>query len=211
MHLTILSRKISTLDNAQFRHEFQIVHAEQTKDIARNLGIIHEYEQGLALETLDQPKLQQAVVSPMKETHDYEAFARLTWPTLEVMQGSFTTEDYRRSAGKHIFAEPFMIFLTLPLGDDGAQNMTKVAGNGKDDNIRVIVPIQPCQQDRADDSSFLDERWDKHASFVRSTGAAYTRHRILEVSPDRLAQIFNQTQFDHRLVVTQGGYEEFAF
>jgi hypothetical protein len=52
MHLTILSRKLPTLTNSQFRHEFQVVHAEKTKSIAQNLGIIHQYEQGLALPTL---------------------------------------------------------------------------------------------------------------------------------------------------------------
>ncbi|CEL04586.1 hypothetical protein ASPCAL05714 [Aspergillus calidoustus] len=211
MQFTILSRKVPTLNDTQFRHEFQVVHAEQTKAIARNLGIIHEYEQGLALATLDQPELQQAALFPTRETPNYQAFARLTWPSLEVMEGSFTTEDYRRSAGEHIFAQPFWIFLTQPLGQDGARNLVKAAGSSEGDNIRVIIPIQPRLADGGDNGSHFEEQWDEHASFVRSTGVAYTRHRSLQLPPDRLAQIFDQTQFDHRLVMIEGGYEEFAF
>lgn len=211
MDLTILSRKIPTLTDAQFCHEFQVVHAEQTKTIARNLGIIHRYEQGLALEFLDQPRLQHAVLFNIRETPIYHSFARLSWPSLEVMQGSFTTDDYRRSAGEHIFAQPFQIFLTEPLGHDMARNIAKVAGRSEGDTIRVIVPIQPHPIDGVDDGSRFEECWDEHASFVRSTGALYSRHRSLQLLPDRLARIFDQTQFDHRLVMTQGGYEEFVF
>lgn len=211
MHFTILSRKIPTLTDVQFRHEFEVVHAEQTKAIAQNLGIIHEYEQGLALETLDQTKMCEDVLGPIKESSNHQAFARLVWPSLEVMEGSFTTEDYRRSAGEHIFAQPFQIFLTQPLGHDGARGVTKTTGSIEGDNFRVIVPIQPCHANRGGDDSHFEERWGDHASFIRSTGVAYTRHGSLQLSPDRLVQIFDQTQFDHQLVTVQGGYEEFAF
>ncbi|KAL2820610.1 hypothetical protein BJX63DRAFT_427936 [Aspergillus granulosus] len=211
MHLTILSHKIATLTDAQFLHEFQVIHAEQTKAIAQNLGIIHEYEQGLALPILNQPGLDQTSLFPIKEAPNYQAFARLTWPSLEVMQGSFTTDDYRRSAGEHIFAQPFQIFLTEALGPHGTRDMAKVAGSIEDDTIRVIVPIHSRLADEASDGFNFEEIWDEHASFFRSTGVAYTRHRSLQFSPDRLVRIFDQTQFDHRLVVSRGGYEEFAF
>ncbi|OOQ91058.1 hypothetical protein PEBR_02313 [Penicillium brasilianum] len=211
MHLTILSRKLPTLTNAQFRHEFQVVHSEQTTAIAQNMGIIHQYEQGLALSTLDQPRLEQSALSPMEEAPDYQAFARLTWPSLEVMQGSFSTEDYRRSAGEHIFAEPFRIFLTEPLGNGGIGQIAKDRGSSEGSTIRLIVPIQPSPVDAADTETDFEKRWDEHATFIRSISGGYVRHRSLNVSSLRLEQIFDQTQFDPRIVVTRGGYEEFVF
>lgn len=125
MQLTILYRKIPMLTDAQFRHEFRAVHAEQTKSIAQNLGIIHQYEQGLALPALGQSSLERTALLPLEEAPHYNAFARLTWPRLEVMQGSFTTEDYRQTAGKHIFAAPLKIFLTETLGTEGTRLMAR--------------------------------------------------------------------------------------
>jgi hypothetical protein len=197
------------LTNAQFCHEFRVVHAEQTNSIAQNLGIIHQYEQGLALPTLEQPSLERTAFFPLEEARNYDAFARLNWPRLEVMQGSFTTEDYRRTAGEHIFAAPFKIFLTEMMDAEGTRQMARDLGS-KEDIIRVIVPIQPLANGVGKQANF-EESWDEHAFFVQSTGAAYTRFRSLKVTPDRLVRIFDQTQFDHRLVVGQGGYEEFLF
>ncbi|KAJ5993768.1 hypothetical protein N7451_009492 [Penicillium sp. IBT 35674x] len=209
MHLTILSRRIPALNEAQFRHEFRVVHAEQTISIAQNLGIIHQYEQGLALQTLKQSSLDRSALLPLEEAPKYDAFARLTWPRLEVMQGSFTTEDYRRTAGEHVFAEPFQIFLTEPLSTEATRQIAKDSVS-EEDIIRVIIPIQHSANGVVSDTEF-EERWNQHASFISSTGAAYTRHRSLDISPDQLARIFDQTQFDYRLVVARGGYEELLF
>jgi hypothetical protein len=123
------------------------------------------------------------------------------------MQGSFTTEGYRESAGKHIFAQPFQIFLTEPLGTNGARQALKNSRNEEGQTFRVIMPIQPRSANEVD----FEERWNEHADFIRSIVSGYTLHRSLNILHDRLKQIFDQTQFDHRLVVAQGGYEEFVF
>ncbi|KAJ5702864.1 hypothetical protein N7488_010412 [Penicillium malachiteum] len=107
MHLTILSDKLPHMTAADFTHEFRVVNASETRSVATNLGIILQYIQGLALSTLNKPGLSNL---PLEEGGQYQSFARLTWPSIEVMQGSFSTDDYRRSAGKHIFATPFRIF-----------------------------------------------------------------------------------------------------
>jgi hypothetical protein len=127
------------------------------------------------------------------------------------MQGSFTTEDYRRSAGEHIFAHPFRIFLTEPLGNIGIWQIAKDAGSSEGKTTRLLVPIQPSPVDTADFEIDFKKRWDEHETFIRSLGVAYARHRCLSVSSDRLQQIFDRTQFDPRIVVTRGGYEEFVF
>lgn len=75
----------------------------------------------------------------------------------------------------------------------------------------MIIPVQPPPPNGIENHAGFEEQWNEHASFVQSTGGAYTRHRSLNISPDRLARIFDHTQFDHRLVVGQGGYEEFLF
>ncbi|KAJ5652637.1 hypothetical protein N7507_010063 [Penicillium longicatenatum] len=75
--------------------------------------------------------------------------------------------------------------------------MAKVAGSTEGDTIRVILSIQPRLAEGINDDLHFEELWNEQASFVHSTGAAYTRHQSL--------------QFDHRLVASGGGYEEFAF
>ncbi|KAL4733734.1 hypothetical protein BDV11DRAFT_175409 [Aspergillus similis] len=212
MHLTILSDKIPTLTDAQFRHEFQVVHAEQTKSIAQSLGIIHEYVQGLALTTVNKPPLDRAALDPLKEGSPYQSFARLTWPSLEVMQGSFTTDGYRRSAGGHIFAQPFRIFLTEPVNTMAAQQSVEAVETSANEKIRVIIPIVRSGDvtEPGDDAEF-EARWAEHALFVASIGVEYSRHRTIAVSQDSLVRIFDGTPFDHRLVVSRGGYDELVF
>ncbi|KAL3464838.1 hypothetical protein BJX64DRAFT_286024 [Aspergillus heterothallicus] len=212
MHLTILSDKIPTLTDAQFRHEFRVVYAEQTKSIAQTLGIIHEYMQGLALTTANKSPLDQAILDWLEEGSAYRSFARLTWPSLEIMWGSLTTEGYHRSAGDHIFAQPVRIFLTELMDTMAAEETTKNVDHNANDIIRVIIPII-CSGDVGElrDDLGFEARWDEHALFVRSTGVTYSCYRTIDVSHDSLVRIFEGTPYDHLLVVSRGGYEELVF
>lgn len=198
MHLTILSKKLASLTDKQFLHEFRVVHTSQTIGIATNLGIILQYVQGLAL-----PVAKKSPVTNLpldKPGHDYHSFARLAWPSLEVMQGYFSTADYQNTAGKHIFAEPFAIFLTEPLGP------AFIEERENPEIVRVIVNLKP----ENDDEHFQDE-WDTHASFWQNVHIKYARHKILNLDDKRVQKIFAGTQFDPQYVARRGGYEEFVF
>ncbi|KAJ5379575.1 hypothetical protein N7509_012694 [Penicillium cosmopolitanum] len=161
--LTILSEKLPELTSEQFKHEFREVHANQTKDVATNLGIILKYVQGLALPLVGQKSLSNL---PLKEGKDCQSFAQLTWPALVVMQGSFLTEGYRNSAGKHRFANPQMIFLTEQLGQ-----IHNIESKNADE-ICVVVVVQAKSE-----CSDFEERWATHASYCLSICPKYTRNR----------------------------------
>lgn len=198
MQLTILSEKLPSLSTEQFIHEFRVVHAEQTKTIARSLGIISQYVQGLALSLTGQESLRNQPMSGPQEP--IESFAQLSWPALEVMQGSFQTQGYKDSAGKHIFAQPRMIFLTNQLEPE-------VEHMNKNNTIRLVCVLNPLDPL---DSNFR-KSWDKHASFCRTICANYQRNQVLKLDPEQINIIFFGTQFPKDAVMNYGGYEEFLF
>ncbi|RAO68964.1 uncharacterized protein BHQ10_004976 [Talaromyces amestolkiae] len=209
MQLTILSDKLPTLSETQFAHEFRTVHAQQTRAIAINLGIILKYVQGLALPTVGRPKL---INLPLEELQ-YRSFAQLTWPSLEVLQGSFSTEDYRQSAAKHQFARPFQLFLTerdessiSASLNTSSTTLTEIEKTA----TRLVVTVIPKTLSDNENTKF-EEQWSRHAQWVCSLGASYTRYRVIPLDETRSRKIFDGTPFDPRLVVTAGGYDEFMF
>ncbi|KAJ5732024.1 hypothetical protein N7493_003505 [Penicillium malachiteum] len=168
MHLTIFSDKLPHMTAADFTHKFRVVHASETRSVATNLGIILQYIQGLALPTLNKPGLSNL---PLKEGRQYQSFARLTWPSVEVIQGSFSTEDYRRSAGKHIFAAPFRIFLTefiKPPSSTTFNTEPLIASPTVEQDaysIRLVVTVFPNSNSALSRAKF-EEKWDRHAAWT---------------------------------------------
>jgi hypothetical protein len=209
MQLSILSDKLPTLSEEQFAHEFRVVHARETRAIAVNLGIILKYVQGLALPTVGRPQLTNL---PLEEGQ-YQSFAQLTWPSLEVLQGSFSTEDYRQSAAKHHFASPFRIFLTerdettICSNVNGCSATSTEAGK---DATRLVITVIPGSLSDSDITKF-EEKWDRHAQWVCNLGISYARYRVIPLDQTRLRQIFDGTPFDSQLVTTAGGYDELIF
>ena len=208
MQLTILSSKLPNQSTPQFTHEFRIVHATETKKMANTLGIISQYVQGLTLRSVaavGQESIRNQPL-PAPKGEPIESFAQLTWPSgLEVMQGSFTTQGYKESAGKHIFAVPRMIYLTdrlEPAVEAEVHERIKTK-----DAVRPIVGLNPNDPNP---SSFR-KSWDKHASFCRTICPHYQRNQVLTISPERIQKIFTDTQFPADTVVRYGGYEEFVF
>ncbi|KAJ5321531.1 hypothetical protein N7476_004533 [Penicillium atrosanguineum] len=116
------------------------------------------------------------------------------------MQGSFLTEDYRNSAGKHRFASPQMIFLTEQL--DQIHGIESKSG----DEICVVVVVQAKSE-----GSDFEKRWATHASYCLSICPKYTRNRVVPLKYSQIGTIFAGTQFDPSRVVASGGYEEFCF
>jgi hypothetical protein len=212
MQLTILASKLPNQSLPQFIHEFRIVHATETRNMAHSLGIIFQYIQGIALHSTpgqDSIPVKNQPLAPPREP--IESFAQLTWPGgLEVMQGSFTTQGYKDSAGKHIFAVPRKIYLTDRLEPDS------VAREGilqSKDAVRLIVGLVP--HDPTEISNFR-KSWDKHASLCRAICTAdnqhyYQRNQILPLDAEHIETIFADTHFPANAVVRCGGYEEFVF
>lgn len=200
MQLTILSDKLPTLSEEQFAHEFRVVHARETRTIATNLGIILQYVQGLALPTVGRPQLTNL---PLEEGQ-YQSFAQLTWPSLEVLQGSFSTEDYRQSAAKHLFASPFRLFLT-----ERAEAMSSPATftEAGEYTTRVVITVIPSDSD----TTKFEDKWNQHAQWACTLGTVYTRYRVIPLDQTRIRKIFDGTPFDSHLVATAGGYDEFMF
>lgn len=198
MQFTILADKLPDSSVEQFIHEFRVVHAQETKAMAQSLGIISEYIQGLVLPSAGQKDVDNL---PIREPEEpLQSFAQLTWPALEVLQGSFTTQGYQESAGKHIFAIPRKIFLTARL-EPSMENI-------KDGNlIRVVSVLSPAE---SSDMSFR-KSWDDHAVLCRSICSNYQRNQVLNINPERITQIFADTQFPDTAVLTNGGFEEFVF
>ena len=209
MQLTILSSKLPNQSTPQFTHEFRIVHATETKKMAHSLGIISHYIQGLTLRSITaagQETIRNQPLPTPKGEH-IESFAQLTWPGgLEVMQGSFTTQGYKESAGKHIFAVPRIIYLTdrlEPAAEPEVEERIKKAKGA----VRLIVGLTPLDPNPSD----FRKSWDKHASFCRAICPHYQRNQVLILSPERIVKIFADTQFPADTVVRVGGYEEFVF
>jgi hypothetical protein len=195
MQFTILSTKLPNQSTPQFIHEFRNVHATETISMANSLGIISRYVQGLALSSAGQQDIKDLPLPAPREP--LISFAQLTWPALEVLQGSLQTQGYKNSAGKHIFADAREIFLTERLEPD-------VGGDGAVRLVFVLVP------EDSDGASFM-RLWDEHAAFCRGACARYQRNRLIEIDQARVSDIFRDTQFPAERVRRWGGYEEFVF
>lgn len=166
--------------------------------MAKTLGIITKYTQGLRLVSTNKNQLRHL---PIPETNpSVHSFARLSWPSVAVLQGALSTDGYRKSAGSHIFGIPIQIYLTENL-DTGAENEI----HNNHDCIRVMVGLSPLSE-----SSF-QQAWREHAAFCRSICDGYQQHQVIPLSATKVEQIFGQTQFTPRTVVTSGGYENFVF
>ncbi|KAJ6013972.1 hypothetical protein N7540_008563 [Penicillium herquei] len=196
---------------ADFTHEFRMVHAAETRSVATNLGIILQYIQGLALPTLDKPGLSNL---PLEEGSQYQSFARLTWPSVEVMQGSFSTDDYRRSAGKHIFATPFRMLLTecieppSSINSDTGSPIASSTAQQDVYSIRLIITVFP---NSVLSRAKFEEEWGRHTAWTHSLNIQYTRYAVISLDRERIQRIFDQTPFDPLLVADAGGYDEFLF
>ena len=212
MQLTILGDKLPTLSDKQFTHEFRVVHAQETRTMAINLGILNKYVQGLALPTAGRPPLTNLPLEEGGEGGQYRSFAQLTWPSLEVLQGSFSTEDYRRGAAAHQFANPFRIFLTeRDIYSNGNSSATS-ASRGKPDVTRLVITVLPADQPNINEMTKFDEKWTQHAQWASSLpGVSYARYRVISIDQTRIRKIFDGTPFDSQLVTTAGGYDEFMF
>ncbi|KAJ5728641.1 uncharacterized protein N7483_003149 [Penicillium malachiteum] len=131
------------------------------------------------------------------------------------MQGSFSTDDYRRSAGKHIFATPFRIFLTERV-EPLASSITSNTGSSivspiaeKDAySIRLIVTVFP---NSALSGAKSEEEWDRHAAWTHNLNIPYARYAVIPLDQERIQRIFDQTPFDPLLAADAGGYDEFLF
>ena len=198
MELTILADKLPHMSVEQYEHEFRVVHANETKKMAHSLGILLQYVQGLVLTSAGQEKIRNPPIPEPQEP--LQSVARLTWPALEVMQGSFSTQGYRDSAGKHIFATVLKIFLTERL----EPNMEQIRKGNPVRLLSFLVPADPLE-------SNFRRSWDNHAIFCRSICSNYQRNQVLRLEPERIVKIFNGTQFPEASVVRYGGYEEFVF
>jgi hypothetical protein len=198
MQFTILADKLPEHSIDQFIHEFRVVHARETKAMAQSLGIVSEYVQGILLPFAGQKEIDNLPIHgpgvPLK------SFAQLTWPALEVLQGSFTTQGYKSSAGKHIFAVPRKIFLTERL-EPPVENFRKRNA------VRVVVILLPTESSEGNFRTY----WDKHADLCRSTCSNYQRNQVLNIGTDKVAKIFIDTAFPASAVVGEGGFEEFVF
>ena len=212
MQLTILSSKLPNQSTPEYTHEFRVVHATETKKMAHSLGIISQYTQGLTLRSAmtSQETFFRNQPLPVPKGEPIESFAQLTWPGgLKVMQGSFTTQGYKESAGKHIFAVPRIIYLTDRLEPAPVAVVASRIKNAKD-AVRLIVGLTP-QDNNANPSNFR-KSWDKHASFCRAICPHYQRNQVRPLTSEHIQKIFTDTQFPAGAVVHGvGGYEEFVF
>lgn len=164
MQFTILSDKLLTLSEEQFAYEFRVVHARETRTVAINLGISQKYVRGLALPTAGRPQLTNL---PLEERGQYGSFAQLTWSSLEVLQGSFSTDDYRQGAAKHRFASPLRIFLTGCDITTSCSNINSPSAPltevGKD-ATRLVVTVIPGILSDSDNTKF-EEKCNRHAQW----------------------------------------------
>ncbi|KAJ5490008.1 hypothetical protein N7453_010833 [Penicillium expansum] len=181
----------------EFIHEFRVVHTTETRTMAKTLGIITQYIQGLRLSSVNQdPLLHLPIPEADPSVH---SFAQLTWPSLAVLQGALSTEGYQKSAGSHVFGTPLKTYVTEKL-DSG----TKEEPQSRD-CIRVMVGLSPLSP-----SSF-PQKWSEHAAFCRSICDRYQQHQVIPLDAPEIENIFGHTQFAPNTVVTSGGYEDFVF
>lgn len=147
------------------------------------------------------------------EERQYQSLAQLTWPSLEVLQRSFSTEDYRQSTAKHHFASPFRLFLTerdLTTSCSNVNSSSSTLTEAGKDATRLIVTVIPGTVGDSDNTKF-EEKWNRHAQWACNFGISYARYRVISLDQTRLGKIFDGTPFDSQLVTTAGGYDEFMF
>ncbi|KAJ5372053.1 hypothetical protein N7517_004059 [Penicillium concentricum] len=195
MQLTILSEKLDSLTMDDFIHEFRVIHATETRTMAKTLGIITKYIQGVRL-----PNKDPLLHLPIPEADPFvHSFAQLSWPSVTVLQGALSTEGYRKSAGSHVFAIPLKVYVTEKLHPGTEEEIQSP------DSIRVVVGLSPLS------TSSFPQKWSEHAAFCRSICDRYQRHQIIPLDAPKIEQIFGHTQFTPNAVVTSGGYEDFVF
>jgi alkanesulfonate monooxygenase SsuD/methylene tetrahydromethanopterin reductase-like flavin-dependent oxidoreductase (luciferase family) len=196
MQFTILSTKLEGNTVEEFLHEFRNVHAGATRAMAKQLGIISKYVQGVPLNYLGKEDIQNLPFSDLE--CKISSFAQLSWPSIAVLQGALSTEGYRKSAGSHVFATATKIYLTEQLNSD-------VEDVESADAVRVMIGLSPHLELN------FQQAWDDHAAFCREICPTYQRHRSISLEPGRAEQIFDHTLFPPNLVELLGGYEDFVF
>lgn len=133
LQLTILSVKLPNQPDVEFDHEFRTVHVHATREIAESLGLITRYVQGVRLDTFSsKDSILAGSSTPLK------AFAQLTWPSTNVLQGTLHTSGYQNSAGKHIFAKTTHCFITERMEPD-----VTVPASGKDAGMLLTTFLKP--------------------------------------------------------------------
>ncbi|PRP74757.1 hypothetical protein PROFUN_06618 [Planoprotostelium fungivorum] len=200
MRLIIFSRNLTGQSEEKFYHEFHDVHAEQTSNIAANTGILHQYIQGYAANVRNaNPNLS----TPLPVRAEIVSSALLTWPSIKVMRGLFSSSGYQKSAGAHHFAESDMVFATENLEPEPAGVRTS-------SQVMLHLLLKPCG-----DSATFKSKWDSHADLVRalpSRPTLYQRHLSVPLTREQATQLYQGTQFavgeGDRI---DGGVEEFVF
>lgn len=199
MQLTVLSTKLSGQTNSEFEHEFRVVHAAATKDMARSLGIITRYVQGVVLSAHDQT-LHDLPLTAAKS--DLISYAQLTWPSTAVLGGALKTSGYKNSAGKHIFANTDKVFMTEPIGKKSPS-----ASCGKEINILVMTALIPLSSDR----EVFTKAWNEHADKFSAKCTYYQRNQTMPLTLSEIEPILGGSLFLPELCQLNGGYEEIGF
>jgi hypothetical protein len=209
MQITVLSVKLPAQSDLVFEHEFRAVHAQATTDMAALLGVIERYVQGISLvhakgaSAIQRPPLPEATV-PL------QAFAQLTWPSVEVLQSALKSSGYKNSAGKHVFATSQHVFLTNRLEEDTGSSVDRAWPVGTASVRPVLLVMALSPKEGLDDATFRTA-WDKHATRWRGLGAAYQRNLALPLTRPQVEAVLGGTAFTPGLCALRGGYEEFSF
>ncbi|PYI05189.1 hypothetical protein BO78DRAFT_419848 [Aspergillus sclerotiicarbonarius CBS 121057] len=200
MQLTIISKKLDSLTTDEFIHELRVVHASKTRTMARTLGIITRYIQGLRLPPANTTLLRYLPIQATDPSVD--SMAQLTWPSLTVLQGALSTDAYLKSAGSHVFALPVKVYVTEKISPDPEPANERDFHNG----VRVVVGLSPLSQQT------FPQAWSEHAAFCHSICPQYQRHRLIPLDAKKVHAVFGHTQFTPKTVVVgSGGYEDFVF
>ncbi|SNX83927.1 uncharacterized protein MEPE_02635 [Melanopsichium pennsylvanicum] len=200
MRLIIFSRNLADQSEEKFYHEFHNVHAEQTSTIAANTGILHQYIQGYAANVRKaNPKLS----IPLPIRAEVVSVALLTWPSIKVMRGLFSSSGYQKSAGAHHFADASVVCATENLEPEPAGVRTS-------SQVMLHLLLKP----RGDSATFKS-KWDSHADLVRSLPSRptlYQRHLSVPLTREQATKLYKGTQFavgEGNWI--DGGVEEFVF